>query len=190
MSNSTCDAKTRAGTPCELRAGWGTDHVGEGRCKLHGGASPRGADSPSFRHGGRSKYFDPSSIIGFDEWRASVGPTFGLEEDILALIYVCREKLLRDEPYTVMTKFGPEEIAPSADYISRSLQRIASAWSDVVKRHEGETIYVKLADRDVEELLRLVGEQIGLHVSDEAEVEAVLAGIKEAWGQRGCGGKS
>lgn len=35
----TCGAKTRAGTPCKQKAGWGTDHVGEGRCKLHGGKS-------------------------------------------------------------------------------------------------------------------------------------------------------
>lgn len=34
-----CGATTRAGTPCQQKAGWGTDHVGEGRCKLHGGAS-------------------------------------------------------------------------------------------------------------------------------------------------------
>lgn len=34
-----CGAKTRAGTPCKQLAGWGTDHVGEGRCKLHGGKS-------------------------------------------------------------------------------------------------------------------------------------------------------
>lgn len=25
---------------CRVRAGWGTDHAGVGRCKLHGGASP------------------------------------------------------------------------------------------------------------------------------------------------------
>jgi hypothetical protein len=37
-----CGAKTRSGTPCERPAGWGTDHVGEGRCKLHGGCSPGG----------------------------------------------------------------------------------------------------------------------------------------------------
>ena len=36
----TCGAKTRAGTPCQRPAGWGTDHAGEGRCKLHGGATP------------------------------------------------------------------------------------------------------------------------------------------------------
>ena len=34
-----CGAKTRAGTPCKRPAGWGTNHVGEGRCKLHGGKS-------------------------------------------------------------------------------------------------------------------------------------------------------
>lgn len=37
----TCGAETRGGTPCELPAGWGTDHPGEGRCKHHGGAGGR-----------------------------------------------------------------------------------------------------------------------------------------------------
>jgi len=35
-----CRAKNRKGKPCRLRAGWGTNHVGYGRCKLHGGKSP------------------------------------------------------------------------------------------------------------------------------------------------------
>lgn len=36
---------------CMQRAGYKTEHVGEGRCHLHGGASPRGRDSPHFEHG-------------------------------------------------------------------------------------------------------------------------------------------
>jgi len=32
-----CGAKTRNGGTCQHEAGWATDHVGEGRCKLHGG---------------------------------------------------------------------------------------------------------------------------------------------------------
>ena len=36
-----CGAKNRAGNPCGQRAGWGTDHVGDGRCKLHGGNAGR-----------------------------------------------------------------------------------------------------------------------------------------------------
>lgn len=36
-----CGAKKRQGDGvCQKWAGWGTDHVGEGRCKLHGGSSP------------------------------------------------------------------------------------------------------------------------------------------------------
>ena len=49
-----CGAKTRAGTPCTQRAGWGTDHVGHGRCKLHAGSVPR-------KHGRYSKI--PSTAV-------------------------------------------------------------------------------------------------------------------------------
>ncbi|KKK60452.1 hypothetical protein LCGC14_3024210 [marine sediment metagenome] len=39
MKQASCGAKTRGGTPCKHEAGWGTEHFGEGKCKLHGGAS-------------------------------------------------------------------------------------------------------------------------------------------------------
>lgn len=35
----TCNARTVTNTYCTLGAGHGTDHVGQGRCKWHGGAS-------------------------------------------------------------------------------------------------------------------------------------------------------
>jgi hypothetical protein len=37
-----CGALTRGGKHCERPAGWGTDHVGWGHCKLHGGSSRSG----------------------------------------------------------------------------------------------------------------------------------------------------
>lgn len=40
--SKNCGATTRQGTDCGHRAGWGTDHPGFGRCKLHGGATPTG----------------------------------------------------------------------------------------------------------------------------------------------------
>lgn len=43
---------------CGLAAGWGTDHVGVGACKLHGGASLRGKESATFKHGLFSDYLD------------------------------------------------------------------------------------------------------------------------------------
>jgi hypothetical protein len=45
-----CRAKTRAGGKCQRRPN------STGRCKLHGGASRRGPDSPTCKHGRRSKY--------------------------------------------------------------------------------------------------------------------------------------
>lgn len=35
-----CNAIKRDGKPCSLTAGQGTDHVGIGRCKFHGGSTP------------------------------------------------------------------------------------------------------------------------------------------------------
>ena len=53
---ATCGAKTRGGTACRRPGGWGTDHAGEGRCKLHGGASPWGLLHPRFKHGRFARY--------------------------------------------------------------------------------------------------------------------------------------
>lgn len=36
-----CGRTTRSGTPCGRGAGWGTNHPGEGACKLHGGRAPQ-----------------------------------------------------------------------------------------------------------------------------------------------------
>lgn len=37
-----CGAKTRTGGRCGKAPGWGTSHLGAGRCKLHGGNTPTG----------------------------------------------------------------------------------------------------------------------------------------------------
>ena len=40
---TACGAKTSgSGRPCARPAGWGTEHPGSGKCKLHGGRSPGG----------------------------------------------------------------------------------------------------------------------------------------------------
>ena len=54
-----CGAKTRAGTPCQQKAGWGTNRVGTGRCKLHGGKSsgPPKGNQNAFKHGTRGQAY-------------------------------------------------------------------------------------------------------------------------------------
>lgn len=67
--NEICGAKTRAGTPCKQKAGWGTNHVGEGRCKLHGGKSTGPKDKKKLKenknaekHGLFSKYLPAETM--------------------------------------------------------------------------------------------------------------------------------
>src|ERR1700761_465401 len=40
--HGACGAKTRSGGKCQKQKGWGTDHLGTGRCKLHGGNTANG----------------------------------------------------------------------------------------------------------------------------------------------------
>lgn len=65
-----CGAKTRSGTPCRRPAGWGTDHPGEGRCKLHGGASLKGHLHPRYKHG---RYAQHEIVVVADSIRGVVG---------------------------------------------------------------------------------------------------------------------
>ncbi len=59
---TNCIARTKKdGSPCRRPAGWGTDHVGEGKCKLHGGASP-------IKHGLYSKYLRGPTRKKYEEF--------------------------------------------------------------------------------------------------------------------------
>lgn len=63
-----CGAKTRGGKKCPQKAGWGTNHVGIGKCRKHGGKSG------TLTHGRYSKYL--KSRIGklFDAMEADPDP--------------------------------------------------------------------------------------------------------------------
>ena len=173
-----CNAKTKAGTPCKRPAGWGTDHVGEGRCKLHAGCSLRGIQHPNFKTGEHSKYFDPSSIMGFDEWRESIGPALAMEEDILAMMFVVRESVLKGEPVVYMTKDGPVEMNPTAEYVGRCMEQVSRAAEKLWHHREGVTVNVRVSNDEVRVLLEVIGRAIGKHVSSKAEREAVMGEIE------------
>lgn len=64
---NTCDATTRAGSACKRPAGAGTDHVGTGRCKLHGGGK-------HIKHGRYSKITRPRLRELLDDFDADPDP--------------------------------------------------------------------------------------------------------------------
>lgn len=72
-----CNARTRAGTLCKKKAGAGTDHLGEGRCKLHGGVvgknhgPPKGSQNAK-QHGIYARLFKQDELDAAAEMAGSV----------------------------------------------------------------------------------------------------------------------
>lgn len=69
-----CGAKTKLGKKCQNPSGQGTDHLGTGRCKLHGGASkgaPKG-NKNALKHGIYSKLFSNEEMDAAKEMQGSV----------------------------------------------------------------------------------------------------------------------
>lgn len=72
---TTCEAKTRAGTPCKRAP------MANGRCSLHGGKTPGGIASPQFKTGKYSKYL-PSRLLERYQVAAKDSDLLALREDI------------------------------------------------------------------------------------------------------------
>lgn len=69
-----CGAKTKAGKKCQYLAGHGTDHLGTGKCRLHGGASkgPPKGNKHAQKHGIYSKLFSIEEMDAAKEMQGSV----------------------------------------------------------------------------------------------------------------------
>ena len=82
-----CGAKKRQGKgKCTRPAGWGTDHAGQGRCKLHGGSTP-------IKHGRYSKITRPALQERIQRFEADPDPTNLLPE--VALLRALTEDLVQ-----------------------------------------------------------------------------------------------
>jgi hypothetical protein len=70
-----CGARTKSKAgKCQRVAGWGTDHLGAGKCKLHGGASkgaPKGSQN-ALKHGVYSKLFTEAEMDAAKAMQGSV----------------------------------------------------------------------------------------------------------------------
>lgn len=157
-----CGRKKRdgSGDPCSLPAGWGTDHVGDGACKLHGGGNPRGMDHPNTVHGLRSAYLTDDDREIYESVQEHDNADLIQEE-----IWAIKTKLLRAARATN----GQEGVGMATDLLDKiqdgeadaevvsalakllqvsesSVDRAIGRLNDLVKTHhkitEGETVTV------------------------------------------------
>ncbi len=117
----TCGAKTRSGTPCQLPAGWSTDHVGRGKCKMHGGAAGTGRPPT---HGRYSTVRREALRAKIEKFRND--PEAGnLLEELAVLRALLEDYLTRFDDTTKPTGADIALIAGLIDDIGRLVERIA-----------------------------------------------------------------
>jgi len=134
-----CGAKSKqTGQPCKQRAGWGTDHVGTGRCKLHGGRSPGAPKGNKYTrtHGAyetiiRDRLTEDEQAV-FDA--ISADPKMDQEIKIL------RFKLLRlldpvEKQVAMGTELGPEVVTLQVDEVTKAyaIEKLVDGIRKIVK---------------------------------------------------------
>jgi hypothetical protein len=92
-----CGAHNRSQNPCGNKAGKATDHVGEGRCKLHGGNN-QSPLAKNWKHGLYSKVKTQHPMLREKmEELAKSGDVFDLREEILKIRAIIEISALNDD---------------------------------------------------------------------------------------------
>lgn len=89
-----CNGRNKAHTKyCRNVAGYKTNHVGTGRCFLHGGASVRGVQHYNFKDGKYSKVM-PENLVKHYETTISDGRLLELRDDIALIAALISDSLI------------------------------------------------------------------------------------------------
>jgi hypothetical protein len=150
---ATCGAHTDNG-PCRNVQGFKTPHLGEGRCYLHGGLTPRGVDSPHFKHGRRTRYEKALKAQLADAYaQLEDDDAFDIADELrlqraLLLDYMnAKDGALKESDRELLMQWS-ERISKTAERMTRmrndtaltaaELKLIAARLADVVSRHISE----------------------------------------------------
>jgi len=169
MTDNICGATKRdgSGDKCHLPAGWGTDHVGEGACKLHGGAGVKtGRDNPAFKHGLFSDYLDEEdrdTVDALEEYNDAEK----MDELInwrLARLRRAVEALQDDEDQrTFWDAFG-ELVAQTGDPDSDQIKELAKMLSQGNRAMQDEIDLVRKLIKDRNKIAE--GDDVNLSLGD------------------------
>ena len=156
---------TRHDKYCDHEAGWGTAHLGTGRCRLHGGKSLVGPANPNYKNGTLSKYLPTRLLERYHELRSDT-KVLELEEKILMLDAVIADVLPRlENPANVDAR---KELA---DLLDQSRKLVESERKRYVEMQQ------MLTTEQAMTMLAMVVETIRRHVTDRAALAAISADI-------------
>jgi len=175
-----CDAETK--TPdkhlCDKRAGMGTDHLGVGKCKFHGGATPSKSGVTSIVHKFRPRLLeliehyqnvpDPLNILPELSWIRALAADFVERYDLLAAALLAW--------YESQLRGGDAERPRQVLDISDAVRILAEA-TKVVERIEKIRAADAISRQDLGRIWSEIAKVVTLYVTDET----TLGKIKDGW---------
>ena len=159
----------RGGGTCGHRAGFGTDHVGAGRCKYHGGSTPHGRTGP----------LEQLARARFRKWRDENGAPPG-DDPLTTILEVLAE--VRD--WHRFTRALVDDID-------------AGSWESRGKDGATQlTVYVTLLERAQDRAYRVASDIVRLGIEDrlarvtELQGRAIASVLLGALGDLGLGDRA
>ena len=170
-----CGARKRQGEgTCAQPAGWGTDHVGEGSCKLHGGATRRQA-SGAARVLARREAEDAVLRLGFEAVTDPYGALQQLAGELSAVKDWLRGQVERLESMRYQGGSG-EQIRGELSAYQAALRDTAAVLTAMARLRIDER-QVRLAEAQgqlVAQAVRAILADLDLTAEQEARVPVVV----------------
>lgn len=173
---TVCGSATRAGGKCKQKAGWGTDHVGDGRCKLHGGLTP-------VKHGRYSR-IKRDSIRDLIAAYAEDPDPLDLMPELAALRALFQDWIERYDEFTDALIAWHESFRTNDD-VRKPMRvldisdgyRLLSEVSRVVQRIESVKAQNAISRADLSRILMEMTRVVEMEISDDGAKER----IKNGW---------
>ena len=185
VHGASCGATARSGDPCQQPAGFGTDHVGQGRCKFHGGASP-------IRHGRYSAIERPELAALIERYEGDPDPLDLIPE--LATMRALFDGFVSryDELVEALMEWNAEEYQDASDARRKprpqrippleSVAKLLSEITKIVKRIEDIRAQNAVSRPALFRILREMGAVVRRH-NDIEDPARRLKAIEDDWGR-------
>ena len=178
-----CGAKTRKGTPCQRQAGWGTVHLGRGRCKWHGGVAE--GDGRLTAGGLYSKQLRANDKEEYERLVRS-DPSEAARESLVRILIMAREAEERLRP--VIDEGSAVDAVEALEKLGRFHVEISKLHERFIRATEGTKVKVVRQD-DLEEFALRVAQELAQLVG-EHEADQLLARLFPAADRPALPGRS
>ncbi|MFJ8309816.1 MULTISPECIES: hypothetical protein [unclassified Streptomyces] len=167
--------KQQPGT-CTRPAGWGTDHAGAGRCKLHGGSTPNQKTSAA-RQRVEAEARAVLAKLGVAPVEDPLKQLLALAGQVLAWQKATAELVNRLDAVRYQSDTGSEQIRAEVLLYERAMDRAVAVLTAIARLNIEERL-ATISEKQVDVLVRAVEAalaSVGIRGEDAVEAKRIVA---------------